>query len=350
MIRLIWKGYHTKAKYVIIKYNNYGGLSMSLEEIIEDIKRGLKGNPIEDMSYLKEQTLKYNGHEYQNEIDMAIGKLSLEAVTNKDNNISKEKLEEEAEEIKKSYEKAVRLCNDKRFKDAGNILEEIIDKIRNKSEAGNTYFSFGSALNLWLYTLVFDPKQMINQSLTDNSSIYKLYAYTLAQTYKIDEAIASLEEGLKWEPVNVSILLELGEISRLRGEYEKFLGATKNAIIFSLSSHELSICYCRLAIYFEEIKDYRTAICLYHLSNSFERNIYSARRLDKMRMELGLKVEVPSNEKMNRVLKEKDIPLGPSEYVISAITSLAKNSKENGSIEIYRFCKDTYKDLTGEDL
>lgn len=323
---------------------------MNFVEIIEEIKSGLKGDTLLDMSYLREQSIKYSGHECEKEILMEIGKLSFEAITNKDKDITKEDLDKEGEEIKKQYNQAVRLTEDKRFLDASKILETVIEKIRNKTEAGNTTFSFGTSLKLWLYVSVFKPEQMINQSVTDNSSIYKLYGYNLAQLFKIDEAIKALEEGLKWEPVNVSILIELGEISRLRGEYDKFLGVTRNALLFATSRFEISKCYYRLAVYYDEIKDYKTAITLYHLSNSFERNTPSEKRLLNMKVDLGLKVELPNPEKVNKLLKEKEIPLCPSEYVINAVLTLAKESKENGNIEIYKYCKDVYKDLTEEEI
>ena len=248
------------------------------------------------------------------------------------------------------YEEAQKLVVDKKFIEAKEKVELIIEILPFKNEAGNTYFSFGSALELFLYTLVFQPQGIVNQTKTDNSAIYHLYGYIQAQLYRIPEAILALENSMKWDPVNVSSLLELAEISRLQGEYDKFLGIIKNALALSFSRSELSSCYTKLAQYYKEKEEYETAVCLYYVSQSFTNKQFNMSELARLKIDLNVDTNPPRFERIKEVLEQNSIQLGVSDYVINATTALAKQAKSNNAFEIYKYCKDVYKELTNNEL
>lgn len=323
---------------------------MRVEEIIEEITLGLTGDTIVDMVYLREKSVEYSEHEFANEINNKIGEVTLEVLRNKEKQLNEEDIVEKIETINKLYEEAQKLSENKKFIEAKKITESIFEILPFKNEGGNLYFSFGSALELFLFTLVFQPDRPINQVKTDNSSIYKLYGYIQAQLYKIPEAIQALEDSLKWDPVNVGSLLELAEISKRQGEYDKFLNVIKNALALSLNSYELASCYIKLAEYYKDQEEYDTAICLYYVSYSFRENPSIMSELTRMNFDLNIETTPPSLEKTKEILEEKGIQLGASEYAINATRALAKESKNNNAFEIYKYCTDVYKDLTGKEL
>ena len=323
---------------------------MRVEEIIEEITLGLTGETIPDMVYLREKSVEYSEHEFTNEINNKIGEITLEVLNNKEKELSEEDMVEKIETINKLYEEAQKLSGDKKFVEAKEIVESIIEMLPFKNQGGDTYFSFGSALELFLFTLVFQPERPINQVKTDNSSIYKLYGYVQAQLYRIPEAIQALENSLKWDPVNVGSLLELAEISKRQGEYDKFFGVIRNALALSLSGNELASCYIKLAEYYKDKEDYDTTICLYYVSHSFSGNPWIISELTRMNFDLNIQTTPLGIDRTKEILEEKQIQLGASDFALNATTALAKEAKNNGALEIYKYCKDVYKDLTKTEL
>lgn len=323
---------------------------MIVEEIIQEITLGLTGNTIEDMVYLRDKSVEYSEHELANEINNKIGELTLQVLNNKEKEFNEEEMVKKNETINNLYEKAQELAKGKKFIEAKEVVESIIEMLPFKSEGGNTYFSFGSALELFLFTLVFQPDRPVNQVKTDNSSIYSLYGYIQAQLYKIPDAIQALEDSLKWDPVNVSSLLELAEISRRQGEYDKFFNVIRNALALSLSSYQLASCYIKLAEYYMDKEEYETAVCLYYVSYSFIKNPSVISELSRINLELDIETTPPSIEKTKEILEEKQIQLGASEYALNATKTLAKEAKKNNAFEIYKYCKDVFKDLTGTEI
>lgn len=323
---------------------------MSIDEIIEEITLGLTGDTIVDMVYLREKSVEYSKHEFANELNNRIGEVTLGVLRNKEEKLNEESIVEKVDTINKLYEEAQKLSENKKFIEAKKVIESIFEILPFKNEGGNLYFSFGSVLELFLFTLVFQPDRPINQVKTDNSSIYKLYAYIQAQLYKIPEAIQALEDSLKWDPLNIGSLIELAEISKRQGEYDKFLNLIRNALALSLSSNELAICYIKLAEYYKEQEKYETAICLYYISYSFRENPSIMSELTRMNFDLNIETTPPSLERTKEILQEIRIQLGASEYAQNATIALAKESKKNNAREIYEYCKDVYKDLTKKEL
>jgi tetratricopeptide (TPR) repeat protein len=322
---------------------------MRVEEIVETIRLGLSGNHMMDMIYLKEKSKEYANHEFYYEISKEIGQLTLQVLNNKEDRTEGE-LEEINNTINSLYEEAQKLVVDKKLIEAKAKIEKIIDILPFKSEGGNTYFSFGSALEVFLFTLVFQPNGPIKQTKTDNSAIYHLYGYINAQLYRIPEAIKALEDSMRWDPVNVNSLIELAEISRLQSENEKFLNAIKNALALALSSSEIANCYYKLALYYKGLADYQTAICLYYVSNSFHESEVVISELTRMKFELNVDTNPPSLDRTKQIFEENQIQMGASEYAINSTIALADEAKKNNSFEIYKFCKNVYKDLTGNEL
>lgn len=322
---------------------------MSFEEVMKEIKSGLSGNIAVDMKYLREQGIKYSTHKDAKKIADAIGELTLELVSNKDN-LGEDEIKRINAIINNKYEEASKLVNEENFKEAKKLLEEAIELIPNNEQGGMTHFSFASALELWLFVMMFNPQVKIVQTETDNSSIYNLYGFIQVHSLEIDNAISALESSLKWNPVNVGSLFELAEINRLRGKDDVYFNVIRNALRVSLSRLDLARCYYSLAHYFSDKQDYDTALCLYFVSNAYKESNDVIREIAKLHVDKGTKLEPPTVEETKEVFKEKNIQLGASEYAINATILLAKEAKKNNTLQIFKFCREVYKDLTDKEL
>lgn len=322
---------------------------MSFEEIMEEIKTGLSGNVAEDMKYLREQEVKYSTNKDANKIADAIGQLTLELVSKKED-LSEDEVKRRNNIINNKYKEASKLVDEENFSEAKKLLEEAIELIPKKEQGGITHFSFASALELWLFVMMFNPQVKIVQTETDNSSIYNLYGFIQARSLEIDNAITALENSLKWNPVNVGSLFEIAEINRLRGKDDVYYNVIRNALRVSLSRLDLARCYYSLAHYFCDKEDYDTALCLYFVSNAYKQSNDIIREIAKLHVDKGTKLEPPTVEHTKEIFKAKNIQLGASEYAINATVLLAKEAKKNNTFQILKFCKEVYKDLTDKEL
>lgn len=319
-----------------------------VEEIIEEIRSGLKGDIKEDMVYLRTQGDKYSSHESAKEILDAIGQMSLEVVA------SKRMPEEEEKQlnikINMLYDKALGEIKEGKVKQANATLREVIDMLPNKELGGIINFSFANVLELWLYVAIFDPKIKVNQIKTDNSSIYNLYGFTEAQSLNVAEAIRALEESIRWNPVNVSSMLELAEINRRQGNEERFVNIMRNCLNMALSSENLARCYYEIGIYYIEREQYDIGVCLLHLSNDYCHKEFILKELDELKESKGVNIDAPSDEETKKMLEKYQMPLGPSLIVVEVIKTLAQNAKQNNVTNIYEYCRDVFKELTRKEL
>ncbi|MBU5486644.1 hypothetical protein KQI77_00455 [Clostridium sp. MSJ-8] len=321
---------------------------MVVEEIIEEIRSGLKGDIKEDMIYLRNQGDKYSSHESSREILNAIGQMSLEVVASK--GMPEEQEEQLNIKINMLYDKALGEVKEGKVKQANATLKAVIDMLPNKELGGTINFSFANVLELWLYVAIFDPKIKINQIKTDNSSIYNLYGFTEAQSLNVAEAIKALEESIRWNPVNVSSMLELAEINRRQGNDEKFVNIMRNCLNMSLSSENLARCYYEIGVYYIEKEQYDIGICLLHLSNSYCYKEFIVKELEELKESKEIDIDAPSEGEIKDMLNKYQMPLGPSAIVVGVIKALAENAKQNNATAIYDFCKDVFKDLTRKEL
>lgn len=322
---------------------------MGLEIIIEELRAGLTGNVVEDMAYLRKKNMEYCKHQYAKEIGNIIGQMTLEVLSNKDK-LPDDEMKQLVIKINGIYEDGIRLVNDGKIVEAREVLKEAIKLIPDKDKAGTTHFSFASALELWMYMMVFNVQIQINQTETDNSSIYKLYGYTEAQCNNVLKAKEALAESLKWNPVNVGSLLELAEIHRIEWKYQEFVNIIKNSLMLSLNSSDISRCYYSLAKYYSDIKDFKTSVCLYYVSYSFNENQIILDELRNLKENEGIDIEPPSLEDTQIIISNKGIQLGASEYAVNSTELLAAEAKKNNELAIYKYCKDVFKDLTGNEL
>ena len=322
---------------------------MNIEEIFESIVNGLTNNASEDLKYLKEKNIEYLNHENSVEISKFIGRLTLDIVSSKDN-IAGDELKERCEKINNLFEQAKNLVNENKLPEAKKIMDEVVSIIPNKVNGGKVDFSFASAVELSLFVHTFNPKGKINHTMTDNSSIYMLYGYLLAQSKDIEGAINSLEEALKWNPVNVQALLELAEINRLRSNEEVFKNLISNALKLSLYSDEIARCYYMLGLFYKDKKDYEASRAFLLMSNSYCENVIVMNELNELNNKFGINIVDVDSLSIKKEFEKKNIQYGPSENAIKSIEVAAKEAK-NGNLEtLYKYCEKLYFDLTSEEL
>lgn len=322
---------------------------MILSEIYNNILNGLSNNIEEDIIYLKEKSIEYLEHEDSVEISKFIGKLVLDILSRK-NEMTEEEAKERAEEINKLFNEAKNLVNEKKLLSAKPIIEQAIQLIPNKSKGGIIEFSFASPVELSLFVHTFKPQGDIHHSLTDNSSIYMLYGFILAQSMNVPAAITALEEALKWNPVNVNALMELAEINRLKWNDNKFLNLIRNALNLALNCSEISRCYYMLGDYYRDKKDYEACKAFYLMSKSYCETTAVLNELNKLYINYGMNVTEPSLIEIKKVFKEKNIQYGASNNVINSIEAVAKEAKNNDSLMLYKYCKEIYFNLTSREL
>lgn len=323
---------------------------MGLRDIMKEIYSGMTGDYYKDRAYLLKNKETYKKHELYIAIEQKIDDLLLEIEPSKSKVNSKKKTEDKSEEdkisdINRLYNGALEYIDEKQFSRAKKQMEFIFTKYQNFFDKDKDMFSFADTIEMSLYIGYYKPNNEIFLSKIDNSEFYRTYSNILLEFDDYDEALSAAKNSLRWDPVNVSALIDICEIYYILEDKEKFLENINKAIFFATDKKDLFRCYEYLANYYMENDDYEVAVCLYKLSNSIKGDDKYKKGSDKILQKLEFlekitlsKYKVKSPKEVIGVLKEKNIAIGPSRFVISTIKAIIISASKNNSNEVEKYC------------
>ena len=160
-----------------------------------------------------------------------------------------------------------------------------------------------------------------------------MYAYSLIENRKLDEAERALKTALKWNPVSAVIMSELSEIYKIKKDYENYLYWSKRIIKYAYSSKMLARGYRNIAFYYCDIEEYEKSAAIYHFSRNFEESKQVTSELFYISEKIGKLPEPSDIEYIEKLFESEDIQFGASDFVIVAAYQLAKSCMENDDSE-----------------
>ena len=323
---------------------------MSFQDTINEIFKGLSGDNEKDLEYLKEQTEKYRGTENSTEIVRAIGRKIFELLPDDAKTELNQFIGNEVDTINSTVEEAKFLLNKNEPEKAEKMLKSAIESIpftfNEDEECG--YFCFANALEMTIFALSEKFPKTIRRPTYDFAEIYYMYAYSLIENRKLDEAESALKSALKWNPVSAVIMSELSEIYKIKKDYENYLYWSKRIIRYAYSSKMLARGYRNIAFYYCDIEEYEKSSAIYHFSRNFEESKQVTSELFYIAEKIGKLPEPSDIEYIEKLFEKEDIQFGASDFVVAAAYQLAKSCMENDDPENALDLLNVVYDLTND--
>lgn len=328
--------------------------SKDFEAVMKEITSGFTGEFTEDFTYLQKQMEKYKDHEMGKEILRACGRLlynmipddkreKLNKAINNDAAGTDAVLEEVHFNIyKKDYDKALA------------IIAPLVDRIESANmfsdDQVSEYHNFEEPFEEVLFRRLNNPVKEIRQAPVPFTEIYYLHGCLLFEMGRYQEAQETLKKGLRWNPVSFRIVSELSETYKQAGEFDEFLGLTRDAFKIAFRPQQIARCYRNLGYYFVEKELYPEAVAVYYLSSGYDSESKQvASELYYISQKMGGKLPEPVSDDIQKYAAQYGFPLSVSDDILGLAYGLGEQCKDQGDYETACYFFNIVYGLTGDE-
>jgi len=327
---------------------------MKFEKIMEEIIQKLTGNKEEDVIFLMNECEKYKAHEYANEIISAIGRLIYDILPDDEKGKINQITNNQSIGLKKHLQEINFLVSQRNFDKALEIIESLIRKIEDTGWYLNDdkceYYCFNHIFEEIIFQEIFKPEKEIKQIPENYAEVYFLYGNILFEIKRYDEAKIFLEKAISYNPVNTEYLFELGEVYKIKKDWNIYLRINRDCLKYAYSGKSIARCYRNYGYYFFEEEKYDTAIVFYFLSISFDKDDMVAHsELNFISNKTGLEIKCPDPQSMINILKENDIQFGANDLILNIAYSIGLEAHKNNNYEMAEYFYNVVFDLTNDE-
>ncbi len=147
---------------------------MNVNEILDDLKSKLTGDPMKDGPFLRSQSEKYREHEDYQQLNRELAKLLFQISYDDYYNNLSAYLSQENKDVDKALENVRKRYKNLNYTAGINTLEEIIkNNMLSWLETDEvTYKSFGTPLDYAVYVQLYNPNKEIRAVNCNLSDVY----------------------------------------------------------------------------------------------------------------------------------------------------------------------------------
>ena len=297
-----------------------------VNDIIEEIKKGLTGNLVEDAAYLELEAIKHRNDEDAEEILKAISDISFDMLPEDQKKYLKETLFIGEQRLDQVFHQANELFKQRKMQESADLMKKIEEKadfFMERPENKNS-FSFRNRFDEYLYRELYKPKEEFRTTPYDFCNYLTAYGYILVEMNKGKEAEPVLEKAIGFNPINIGPRFELAETYKMLKEPAKLLYTIKDTLPITTSPEEIARCYCNLGYYCIEIKDYDSAVAFYYASLLYAPNENIKGEIDYIAAQTKKQVTPPTKKDIEKAFKKYKIAEGPNPVVYNMAYSLGE--------------------------
>ena len=323
---------------------------MDFEEIMDSIKLGLTGEVEKDVIYIMQKNVEYKKSPFADKISRETGRMIYELLNDEEKVLFEQVLKEDTNDLKdklQEIEKEIFECN---YMKAIEMIESIIDNILDisRENEGFDYVSLNSLFEMYIYVEIYKKGVLVKPTYINYSKLYRMYGFCLFKLTRDLDAEKAYEKALYWNPISVEVMLDLAEIQYEEKKYKSFLETVKKCFKYSYDISQVALCYYNLGRYYFEKGNDDLATNMYILSHYFKPNKASFNKLEEMTKKRGIKIEPPSPEEMKKICDEIGVPMGVNPDIVKLAASMGTYAKQQGNIEVAKYCYDILFALTGD--
>lgn len=325
---------------------------MNVENLIQDIKTKLSGDPQKDGPFLKDQSEKYKDDENSQEINRELAKLLYESSYKNLSKTVQEQLKDQNPEVDKKLENVLKRYKNLNYNGGIKILEEIIDDnlLAWKDQEDITYKSFGTPLEHALYLQIYQPVKEVRHISCNLSEVYSLYGQGLAKKERYSEAIEAFIKAIQYNPTDAEIYINYAELLKTIVQPDELRLITERIMCCAVTKEQLGKGYFNYSFYFCEKNDFDKAAAMLEMSRIFlgdnkhidDEYEYIANRMGKTPPE-------HTQQQLMDIMNAEQIQPGPPALVVATANFLAKHAKQELDYELALFYYETVWELTELD-
>lgn len=326
------------------------GIEMECAEVMKEIASKLSGDRDKDITYLSAEAEKYQNHKYAVEIHRGILRTAYDISPENDKSHTMPIAEALDLYISKTIKDANIMISEGRLSEAETVLKSILprDDHTRGNEASDCFW-FNELMEEMIYRCKYNPDKETLRDPYGNSKIYFTYACILYENKKYDDALKILEYGLKFNPVNVELLVEESEIFKLRKDWATYRRITDMFLEYSYKSNDVARAFRNYGFMLIEQADYDAAICCYLLSLYYDNNEIATSELHHISNITRKPIDQQYYfNNMNKILKDRGFDIGPSSEIVNLAYYAATNNEEEMdykyALYFYKICFDLTKD------
>lgn len=184
-----------------------------VNDIIEEIKKGLTGNASHDANYLHDQAMKYRNHENSEEILRILSDMTFDLLPDDKKEALHNAMFIGDKRIDQAYNEVNNLFKNRKLDEAAELMSKIekqADTYFDHTEKTKKY-SFRNRFDEYLFVELYKPEKQYERTPFDFCTYLAFYGYILVEMKKPEEAVRVLEKAIKYNPVNTGPRFEMAE-------------------------------------------------------------------------------------------------------------------------------------------
>lgn len=323
---------------------------MEYAQIMKEIRSKLCGDQEQDLKYLLEEADNYKNHKYAVEIHKGILRLAYDESPEDD----KGSVWHIAEEIDSFINDIIKRANIKiaegKLLEAEKMIKSILSMDGDFKEGEESdCFWFNDLMEELIYRCKYNPEEETLRDPYGKSKIYFIYGCILFEQKRYDDALKILEKGLKYNPVNVELLIEESEIFKLRKDWTTYKRITAMCLEYSYKSNDVARAFRNYGFMFIEQSDYDAAICCYLLSLYYDNHETAKSELHHISKTINKTIDQKYYiENMKQILSDHKLQTGPSKDILELAYEIAVVNEEKQeykfALYFYKVCFDLTRD------
>ncbi len=328
-----------------------GQYKMELNDILDEIKANLTGDPLKDGPYFKQQADKYKDEPFSRELQEKMAEILVQ-ITEKDYKTTLYTfLDKKNKEIDHQLESVRKRFKNLNFNGGNKILEEII---RNNIFAWNdtdkyTYKCFGTPLEYILFKNLFEDEQReIKPVNCDLAKVYRLFCIGLSQKKRYADARNAIERAVELNPVDPEVYKTFIELTKIQRDLPTLKHCAEMLLKCAVNKEQVGYAYFAYSFYYSEMKEYRNALAMLQMSNLFRESDLYETELEYIGRNLGYSGEPPLFDKnqLMVIMNNENIQPGPPAAVAGIANHVAKEFEDQGELKYAKYFYDIVYDLT----
>jgi tetratricopeptide (TPR) repeat protein len=225
------------------------------------------------LDYLTEAIEKYKNHEYSKEILRALGRMLAEILPED----ATREIDQEMKNLQQFRDNIlleVKIkIQERKIEEAHRLIQKIVpDEVSFTDDRVSQYFTFNNPLEQSYYQEKFHPEKNIRIIPYNYNDIFNTYAWILVELGDYENAIRIIDRGLKYNPLNVDLLFEKGEIFKRDKNLKGLKEITSACHEYAYRPRDLARVFRNYGYIFVEEQNYDAAISSLMLSGMFEKN------------------------------------------------------------------------------
>lgn len=329
---------------------------MELENILNEIKSNLTGDPLKDAPYLNEQSAKYKDKEFSQELDREFAKIMFETEEKNYRTTLENFLNNENKKINQQLEEVEKRFNNRNFTTGLKILEEIIkNNLFAWSDTDDiTYKCFGTPLEYLLYKNLFEDKNNAKEIKPVNcnlAKVYTMYCHGLTKKQRYGEALKAIERAQELNPVDPEVYIHYAELAKMIKDQNLLMMSAEMLLKCAVSKKQVGQAYFIYSFCFSEMRQFDKALALLQMSKIFRESPLYETELEYITQQMGLGREpkmFTTNELMNILIAENIQP-GPSAAVVHIANTVAKQLEEEKEFKHAKYFYEIVYELTEDE-